>query len=101
MKKRTSPAVSHLVDYLEYANISHSDFSKELDVSESYLKSIFSGDIALSREMCIKLEKYTGLREGFWSQLETRFRHDLAKKENVGGNKKTTDSLLRMKKKGK
>ena len=83
MKKNISPAIIHLLDGLEHHQIKRKDLANSLAISLPHLNNVLSGNKKLSLELCVRLEKWSGLRASFWWNLECDYRLKVFKKEHA------------------
>lgn len=81
IKKRRSPAIVHLEDIMEHHNFKAINVAKELGIPRQYLSALISGKKKLNVDLCIRLEKWSGLRASFWMDLESKYRLKMRKKE--------------------
>ena len=63
---------SYLKDYLEYENISQTEFSKRLGITQKHMNEILNGNKNITLEMAGNIERLTGIPSGFIIATETK-----------------------------
>lgn len=63
---------SYLKDYLEYENISQTEFSKRLGISQKHMNEILNGNKGITLEMAGNIERLTNIPSNFIIAIETK-----------------------------
>lgn len=72
-KKPISPAVSHLKEFIENEELTVTHVADCLAISKAYLSNVLNGRQPLTKELCCRLESWSGMRASFWWQLDSEF----------------------------
>ena len=86
-KKPISPAVSHLKEFIENEGLKITDVASSLAISKAYLSNVLNGWQPLTKELCCRLESWSGMRASFWWQLDSEFHLELYKEQFLTDHK--------------
>ena len=81
LKYIATPPGETIKEQLDDNRLSLKDFADKMDMSEKSIKALISGDMRLTPEIAVKLEKALGVPAGFWNNLEAIYREKTAKVE--------------------
>lgn len=73
------PPGETIKEQLDDKRLSLKDFADKMDMSEESIKALISGDMRLTPEIAVKLEKVLGVPAEFWNNLEAIYREKIAK----------------------
>ena len=76
-----TPPGETIKEQLDDKRLSLKDFADKMDMSEESIKVLISGDMRLTPEIAVKLEKALGVPAGFWNNLEAIYRERIVKAE--------------------
>ena len=81
LKYIATPLGETIKEQLDDKRLSLKDFADKMDMSEESIKVLISGEVRLTPEIAVKLEKVLGVPAGFWNNLEAIYREKIAKVE--------------------
>ena len=55
----------YLKDYLEFHNISQSEFAIRMGITQKHMNELLNGKTNITAEMAVNIEKLTGISSGF------------------------------------
>jgi HTH-type transcriptional regulator / antitoxin HigA len=73
------PPGTTIEEQLEIGGITKQEFVNKMGMSERFIDELIDGNVPLTDEIAIKLEKVLGGAAYFWNNLEKGYREDLAK----------------------
>lgn len=72
-------AGEYIAEWLEEERISRAELEYGLGVSGTYLDSLLAGEIALSDDVALALERLTGVPVTSWQRLDAKYWEDKAR----------------------
>ncbi len=83
MRKVNYPAPGEILqeEFLQPMGISAYRLAKDIGVSQIRISEIISGKRAITVDTGLRLSKYFGLNDGFWTGLQIDYELSLAKQE--------------------
>lgn len=73
--KLAIPPGETLKEAMDVRGICKEELAKNMNISETYLDKILSGESKLTDEIAVKLEAVIGIPAYFWRNLETNYRN--------------------------
>ncbi|MGL5125807.1 MAG: HigA family addiction module antitoxin, partial [Fusobacteriaceae bacterium] len=77
-----APGVT-IKDELDFLGMTQSEFSERMAFSEKHISKIINGEAVITPETAIKLEMVLGISSSFWNNLESEYREQLFKIEEL------------------
>lgn len=77
-----APGVT-IKDELEFLGMTQSEFSERMGFSEKHISKMINGEAVITPETAIKLEMVLGITSSFWNNLESEYREQLFKIEEL------------------
>ena len=81
LKYIATPPGETIKEQLKDKGLSQKEFAARMDLPEEHISRLISGDMRLTPEIAVKLEKALGVPAGFWNNLEAIYREKIAKVE--------------------
>lgn len=60
----------YLKDYLEYSNISQTEFAMRMGITQKHMNEILNGKTNITLEMAANIERLTGIKSSFIISVE-------------------------------
>lgn len=76
-----TPPGATIKEQLIDRGMSHKEFAARMGMSEKHISKLVNGDVQLTPEMAIRLERVFGVPDKFWNNLETIYREKILKAE--------------------
>lgn len=78
------PTGNIIKEYLSEYGITQKELANRMNISEKHISNVLKGKSRLTEEFALKLEKIlTGTTASYWLNYETKYREDLARKEET------------------
>lgn len=77
-----APGVT-IKDELEFLSMTQAEFSERMGFSEKHISKIINGEAVITPETAVKLEMVLGISSSFWNNLESEYREQLFKIEEL------------------
>lgn len=75
------PPGATIKEQLEIRGMTQKEFSERMESSTKHISKLINGEVHLTNEMAIKLERVLGVSSDFWNNLEGIYRDKLARVE--------------------
>lgn len=76
-----SPPGATIKEQLNDRGMSQKEFAARMDMSEKHICKLINGEVQLTIETAVRLEKVLGVPAQFWNNLEAIYREKIVKAE--------------------
>lgn len=81
LKYIATPPGETIKEQLSDKGMNLKDFADKMNMPEESISKLISGEVRLTPEIAVKLEKALGVPAGFWNNLEAIYRERIVKAE--------------------
>ena len=74
-----TPPGATIKEQLNNRGMSQKEFAVRMDMSEKHISKLINGDVQLTPNVAIRLEKVLGVPAKFWNNLEAIYREKIVK----------------------
>lgn len=71
------PPGTTIEEQLEDCNMTREEFARQMEVSKSFVDDLIEGNVLLTDNVAVRLEKILGVAAYFWLNLEKLYRAEL------------------------
>lgn len=75
------PPGETLKEVIENRNMTQKELACRMKMSEKFISQLINGDVPLTQDVALRLERVFGVEAGFWNRLEAGYREEILKVE--------------------